>query len=294
MELSNAKEALDTAFKMVNNKNMPQSMIQFSYDYNLAEYYLLSGNAEKGRKVVEQLLNYGSGNLSKLDRLLIQLSAADMLQPQTAAKVIEEYRAACRRKAAVSLAYQLLCARLMYIDGDAQEAQVLTEEVLKFSRANKNSLRLVEADLLLLHMTKTDDTAGKRKKSNLLREAVYYAWGNRIFQPFYVDREILSPILKGFYSSVLPDLCGGERKFMQQVMTVCACGGAARADGILSARELEVLGELAKGLTNPEIAARLCISVSTVKTHVLSIYGKLGVSSRLMAVKEGKALGLVH
>ena len=52
----------------------------------------------------------------------------------------------------------------------------------------------------------------------------------------------------------------------------------------LSQRELEVLALLVEGLNNPQIAKRLIISRSTVKFHVSSILGKLGVSNRAEAV----------
>jgi LuxR family maltose regulon positive regulatory protein len=59
----------------------------------------------------------------------------------------------------------------------------------------------------------------------------------------------------------------------------------------LSSREIEVLALIAKGLTNQEIAARLYLSLHTVKAHARSIYAKLGVSSRTQAVARGRALG---
>ena len=59
----------------------------------------------------------------------------------------------------------------------------------------------------------------------------------------------------------------------------------------LSSRELEVLALIATGLTNQEIAARLYLSLHTVKAHARSIYAKLGVSSRTQAVARGRALG---
>jgi DNA-binding NarL/FixJ family response regulator len=49
----------------------------------------------------------------------------------------------------------------------------------------------------------------------------------------------------------------------------------------LSERELEVIGTIAKGRTNTEIAAELFISVSTVKTHLASIQNKLGLRNRV-------------
>jgi len=51
----------------------------------------------------------------------------------------------------------------------------------------------------------------------------------------------------------------------------------------LSARENDVLLELADGLTNDEIADRLCISPATVRTHVSHILGKLGLRRRIQA-----------
>lgn len=50
--------------------------------------------------------------------------------------------------------------------------------------------------------------------------------------------------------------------------------------GGLSRRELEVLGRLAAGDTNAEIAARLTISVNTVERHVSNLYGKIGARNR--------------
>ncbi|GAC1032480.1 helix-turn-helix transcriptional regulator [Pseudomonas sp. No.21] len=65
------------------------------------------------------------------------------------------------------------------------------------------------------------------------------------------------------------------------------------AGGPLSQRELEVLGLIAQGSSNQEIAERLFISLHTVKTHARRINGKLGVKRRTQAVAHAKALGLM-
>lgn len=68
---------------------------------------------------------------------------------------------------------------------------------------------------------------------------------------------------------------------------------AANAAQPLTRRELEVLGMLAEGLANKNIAARLGISEHTVKTHVASILAKLDAYSRAEAVAVGVRRGLI-
>ncbi|WP_170311486.1 helix-turn-helix transcriptional regulator [Vallitalea okinawensis] len=62
----------------------------------------------------------------------------------------------------------------------------------------------------------------------------------------------------------------------------------------LTERESEVLALIALGKSNKDIAQTLLVSVSTVKTHVLNIYGKLGVNKRIQAVMKAKELGLIN
>ena len=65
------------------------------------------------------------------------------------------------------------------------------------------------------------------------------------------------------------------------------------AAGLLSRREHEVLTWVAAGATNREVAARLLISEATVKTHLLHVYAKLGVTDRAAAVAEAFNRGLL-
>jgi len=61
----------------------------------------------------------------------------------------------------------------------------------------------------------------------------------------------------------------------------------------LSKRELEILNLLARGYSNQEIAAKLFVSVSTVKTHIQNLFEKLDVKRRIQAVEKAKRLNLI-
>ena len=61
----------------------------------------------------------------------------------------------------------------------------------------------------------------------------------------------------------------------------------------LSKRELEILSLLAQGYSNQEIAAKLFVSLSTVKTHNQNLFEKLDVKRRMQAVEKAKRLNLI-
>jgi DNA-binding CsgD family transcriptional regulator len=60
---------------------------------------------------------------------------------------------------------------------------------------------------------------------------------------------------------------------------------------VLSAREAEIMGMIAAGQTNGQIAASLVVAEKTIKNHVNRIYGKLGAGSRADAIARWTAAG---
>ena len=73
-------------------------------------------------------------------------------------------------------------------------------------------------------------------------------------------------------------------------------GGQARTTSLvepLSPRELDVLRLLAAGRSNAELARDLVVVEGTVKSHLIHIYGKLGVHTRTQAVARARELGLL-
>lgn len=134
-----------------------------------------------------------------------------------------------------------------------------------------------------------------------------------VFTAFDTDERILSAIQAGARGYLLKgaprqELFRGIRivyeggsllqpliasKLMAQVGAQNPSTDAAAAAEALTPRELEVLQELALGLQNKEIAAKLVISERTVKFHVSAILEKLGAGNRTEAVAVAAQRGLI-
>lgn len=89
-------------------------------------------------------------------------------------------------------------------------------------------------------------------------------------------------------------ICVGMRLFGAPPAAATAVGNPrARAALGISPRELEILREVAAGHSNKEIALRLHVSPSTVKTHVANLLEKLDARRRTEATRKARELGLV-
>jgi LuxR family transcriptional regulator, maltose regulon positive regulatory protein len=96
------------------------------------------------------------------------------------------------------------------------------------------------------------------------------------------------------YIELLLTLLRGER--VQEGISPTAPSAPTPAQSLLdplTERELEVLRLIAAGLSNRDIAARLVLALSTVKSYVNTIYSKLQVESRTQAVARARALHLL-
>lgn len=87
------------------------------------------------------------------------------------------------------------------------------------------------------------------------------------------------------------------KRFVSKVVREQDVAVSAEEDEVrtvrLSGRQLEVLREVARGSSNPEIARTLLMSSHTVKQHTQAIYQRLGVRNRIEAVTLAQRLGLV-
>jgi ATP/maltotriose-dependent transcriptional regulator MalT len=91
----------------------------------------------------------------------------------------------------------------------------------------------------------------------------------------------------------LRELCLRQPDLLGRLRAEVPVASVAPDASLLSSRELEVLGLIAQGHSNQQIAEQLFISLHTVKTHARRIHGKLGVERRTQAVAMAKKLGLM-
>ena len=128
----------------------------------------------------------------------------------------------------------------------------------------------------------------------------------RELRPDVVLMDLLMPGLDGIAATqtIRRELPDTEVMALTSVLEDAAVVGAMRAGAIdevraperpeaLSEREVEVLRLIARGEANKEIARDLGIAEKTVKTHVSSILGKLGLQSRTQAALRAARIGLV-
>ncbi|HZS54787.1 MAG TPA: response regulator transcription factor [Bryobacteraceae bacterium] len=102
-------------------------------------------------------------------------------------------------------------------------------------------------------------------------------------------------LLKGMFGEELVDAIRAVHAGKARIPSAIAERLAERMGGPgLTSRELDVLKAIVAGRSNKEIGAELSISEATVKTHINSILGKLGVTDRTQAATTALQRGIVH
>ena len=104
---------------------------------------------------------------------------------------------------------------------------------------------------------------------------------------FVEDSEEIEELLKGMKSS---------GKFLDRINHTISKKEKRHPDFFkdpLSKREIEVLRYMVEYLSNQEIAAKLFVSINTIKTHAKNIHLKLEVNNRASAVVKAKEIGVV-
>jgi len=198
-------------------------------------------------------------------------------------------------------------ARALVAVGRLDEAAAWLERVRALAERHERHTNLIEITVLL---AVTAAVAGHGARAlALLGRALELAETEGHLRPFVTEAAVIGPLLStllaerptAFARRVAERIAGrtGERAAEPPAIRAVPVAAAPIAPGIASAeplseRERTVLRLLVAGATNKEIARQLDVSVNTVKTHVRSVYAKLGVRNRGRLAAVTHELGLLH
>ena len=280
-KIDKADEALSIAGKSGYIENL---YVDAGYLYNLAEVRILQGNKDEGKRLLQQLLhNDAYRNILYTSGIVKLLIYADCFTSEFAERYKKMYEEC--EPSYLRIEDKLAYAKVLHQEGDWQGALALVDEILPVARNQKIKYKLAEAILFKINILNSDEAADTAEIKNLIREAVYYSYENKIISPYIYEGRYLVPFLSVLKEEKVKDLKADERAFITILLEYLKKDDG---DSLLSERELEVLREISTGATNKEIGNNLCISVSTVKTHIINIYSKLQVSSRIEAVEHAR------
>lgn len=193
---------------------------------------------------------------------------------------------------------ELVRAEMLLCQEQAAAAEViLTGFIAQYPYGFPNEPSLGARVLLALALFKQHKMYQARQT---LAEAVRLAAPERFIRPFLnlgpqlvsllalmLHTENLTNESQGFIREILQLL--GHTDDLSHLLPEENLKSLAVAASITE-REQDVLRLVSEGLSNREIAAELCISPGTVKTHLANVYGKLEVNSRVQAVAEAQML----
>lgn len=282
----NLEAAADTLKKANTNKH---PHIHASYLYNLAELHYLSGDEEKGWLAFKELETGATGSYSNpftQSGIMKYALKLGQLPGYYEEQFIEAFEA---HPELHNMAYRLFYGMILLKRGNYQECLAITDQILEKSRKQRIYSKIIEANLLKLSalLKMKGDTA--RQMLNIYHECLYYGSENRILNDFFLFRNEIEELTKLLKDEIEANLEPREKDFHHEILKLCCTS----SDSLLTERESEILAEMAKGLTNKAIGDKLFISVATVKTHILNIYRKLEVNSRVTAIEKAKQLHIL-
>ncbi len=272
-----ALAAIEQARKLAHQSEL-SSLYDFALDLIQATLWLAQGNLADARRWAEQRGLDQEANPAEMDQR-------------------DDYVKYHFRKYEFGVA-----ARLWIAEGRAGEALILLDQVIP--RLEKWRRPGLDIEMRLLRALAFQAQGHLDKALDALEGALALAEPEGYVRTFLDDGEPLRRLLTDFCAQV-EDRSPRLRDYADRLLAAYAPPSAgplpsepvsARVPFLaeaLSDRELEVLRLLATTLSAAEIAGELQVAVSTIRSHVKSIYGKLGVSGRLEALQRARELSLL-
>lgn len=289
LRYNEADELLREAQEILDNLQgrFAYASLERSIVYNVAEVRYIQEDIDECERLLNYIVDKSKDNYSYLEMLSLKIR---LLSTEGRVKN-DEYNDFVRvyekdydnflYLGKVRLTYAIVLFNIERYD----ESLDVINKIIFSSRKNREGYLLVYGlvwKVVLLDKLKIND---EREYINTLKEAIFYSRDEDILFPYFTNRKYLKDIMKRFELRLLEDKENGE--FLKKLRYFIEIKDEVE---FLTSREIEVLKALTEGLSNKEIGEKLFISISTVKTHIINIYSKLGVKNRVEAVNEAKSL----
>lgn len=192
----------------------------------------------------------------------------------------------------------LILARLYFVQECHDDAVHLLKTLRK--RCVKRGLEELVLHIDILHAATLQASHLQEEALSVLNSALVFAETEGYVRPFVNDAKAVAPILRRIRDG-LPR--NGITPFLKTVLAACQISPHKPAippvpvmdnHEQLSQREIEILRWMAQGFRNKDIAQKGRIAITTVKTHVSSIFSKLNVKSRTHAILKAREMKLVE
>jgi LuxR family maltose regulon positive regulatory protein len=192
----------------------------------------------------------------------------------------------------------LVLTRILMAQNRLDEAIFLLQRMIESAELGRRTSRVIK--ILMLQALAYHDKGDTTLALNLLAQALAQAEQGGFIRTFVDEGPQMAHLLyealsKGIAPEYIQRLLSffpdAEEKIIEPSKTQAPYPELIEP---LSEREIEILQLISKGYTNPEIAARLYLSLNTVKVHTRNIYGKLDVHNRAQAIARAQALGLLE
>lgn len=252
------------------------------------------GNPSAALAALEQAVNAGGDDVPPLTRARNSATAAVIALAhndlETAQRAVEQMPVA----ASASLFYVplfLAPARLHLAQGNKTAATV--HLAAELDKADQAGWRYGQIEI---HLLQALAAAGIQDALTFLADALTMAQPEGFVRIFLDKGKDLIPLLHMAASqNIAPDYARRLLTLFEGTVPPTSPSPSITLSLVepLSEREIEVLQLLADGRTYQEIAQAMVVSVNTIKSHLKSIYGKLGVHNRREAVARARSLHLI-
>ena len=290
-DLASAEMHLMRGLPLSQSWNFWEGLIPLKW--TLARLEVSRGNLKTALSILEEGRAPLESMLLPLEAYATLLRLRDADQESALAWLASRETTLTREVSPANESFLLEVARILTGLSRFDDSITLTRKIIRFAQKGGRVHTLIQAKAVL---AKTLSLCGEAREAlEALSQSLRLAAPENYLSTFVDEGRPMLDLLHSQRNRVASEL----RNYAEKILAGFAerekqpVGHAAAIRSELSEREQEVLSLVAQGLSNQEIAERLVISITTVKTHVGNIFNKLGVTSRTQALARAAELGLL-